>query len=133
MMDKLPLVRVAEVAFLAANVKKCVDFYERIGLRFPPGLERLNFANVGEQLFGVCEEKQGFFDGKGGFVGAKLHVAFEVPKDKLDECISFLRAKGVETSPKNEWQDDFHGVRRSASVYFKDPAGNIIELWAPSK
>ncbi len=58
-MDKLPLLRVAEVAFLASNVKECIDFYR-----------------------------------------------------------------------KTQW-DDFHNVSHSTSIYFRDPAGNIIELWAP--
>lgn len=91
---------------------------------------RLNFSNVGEQLFGVCDEKEGFIDGYGGFLKARLHVAFEIPHDKLDECVSFLEKRGVRVSPKNEWKD-FHSVAHSTSIYFLDPAGNIIELWAP--
>ena len=51
-MDRLPLVRVAEVAFLASNVKECVDFYRRIGMVDLPACPgRLNFARVGEQLY----------------------------------------------------------------------------------
>ncbi len=132
-MNSLPLVRVAEVAFLAPNVKECIDFYRRIGMvDLPPSPGRLNFAKVGEQLYGVCDEKIGFFDPwTGGYSKDwRLHVAFEVPSDKLDECIEFLKAKGIKVSPKNEW-DNFHGVIHSTSIYFPDPAGNMIELWAP--
>lgn len=129
-MDRLPLKRIAEVAFLAENLAECVNFYRGLGLEFPPQVERLGFAAVGEQLFGVCDVKQGFIDGKGGFVRSRLHLAFEVPYDKLDKCIEFLRTKGVETSPKNEFLG-WHGTAHSTSVYFTDPAGNIIELWAP--
>lgn len=132
-MHKLPLRRVAEIAFPAMNLKECMEFYKKIGfdeLPAEPDLERIQFANVGEQLFGVCDERRGFVDGYGGFVKAPLHVAFEVPGDKLDECIVFLNSKGIKTSPKNEFED-WHGAPRSTSVYFTDPAGNIIELWAP--
>ena len=60
-MDKLPLLRVVEVAFLASNVKDCVDFYRKIGMAdLPINPGRLNFAEVGEQLYGVCDEKVGF-------------------------------------------------------------------------
>ncbi len=129
------MVRVAEVAFLASNVRECVDFYRSIGMvDLPTSLGRLNFASVGEQLYGVCDENVGFYDAwTGGYSkDRRLHVAFEVPDDKLDECVEFLKAKGIEVSPKTKW-DNFHNVPHSTSVYFPDPAGNIIELWAPRR
>ncbi len=135
-MNRLPLRRVAEVAFLASNISECLDFYKKIGLvGFPVDStkpSRLNFANVGEQLFGVCDEKEGFIDGHGGFVKSKLHVAFEIPPEKLDESVSFLESQGINVSPKTHAKD-FHEVAQSTSVYFPDPAGNIIELWAPRR
>lgn len=132
-MDKLPLLRVSEVACLTDKLQECVEFYRKIGLEDLPSDPRdINFANVGEQLFGFSDEKRGFFDGCGGYTKALLHVAFEVPGDRIDECIAFLNAKGVKTSPKNEYFD-WHGTAKSTSVYFTDPAGNIIELWAPER
>jgi catechol 2,3-dioxygenase-like lactoylglutathione lyase family enzyme len=134
-MDRLPLVRVAEVAFLASNVKDCVDFYRKIGmLDLPTNPGRLNFTRVGEQLYGIGDGKIGFFDSWTGGYSKDwgFHVAFEVPDEKLDECIEFLKAKGIRMSPKTEW-DNFHDVPHSTSVYFPDPAGNIIELWAPKR
>src|SRR5712691_6450902 len=107
-MDRLPLVRVAEVAFLASNVKECVDFYRRIGMvDLPASPGRLNFARVGEQLYGVCDEKTGFLDPwTGGYSKDwRFHIAFEVPNEKLDECIEFLKAKGVKVSPKTRWDN----------------------------
>ena len=133
-MDRLPLLRVVEVAFLASNVKDCVDFYRKIGMAdLPVKPSRLHFAEVGEQLYGVCDEKVGFFDAwTGGYSKDwRFHVAFEVPLDKMDECIDFLTTEGVKVSPRIEWDTAFHGVAQSSSVYFLDPAENIIELWAP--
>ena len=135
-MNVLPLVRVAEVAFLASNVKECIDFYKKIGMvDLPATPGRLNFARVGEQLYGVCDEKIGFFDAwTGGYSKDwRFHVAFEVPLDKIDECIGFLKTKGVKVSPRIEWETTFHGAAQSSSVYFLDPAENIIELWAPKR
>ena len=46
-MEQLPLVRLAEVAFLASSVKECLDFYRKIGMTdLPPIPGRLNFASV---------------------------------------------------------------------------------------
>ncbi len=125
------MLRVSEVAFLTTRLQECIEFYRKIGLEdFPSDLQRINFANVGEQLFGFCDERRGFIDGYGGYTKALFHVAFEVPGDTLDECIAFLDAKGIKTSPKNE-SFGWHGAVKSTSVYFTDPAGNIMELWAP--
>ena len=129
------MVRVAEVAFLAPDVKECIDFYRKIGMvDLPADPGRLNFAKVGEQLYGVCDGKIGFFDPwtGGNSRDWRFHVAFEVPGDMLDACIEFLQAKGIGVSPKAQW-DNFHGVPHSTSIYFPDPAGNIIELWAPKR
>jgi len=132
-MDKLPLLRIAEVAFLTTRLEECAEFYKKIGMEdFPVPLTRLNFANVGEQLFGFCDETQGFTDGHGGYTKALLHVAFEIPSDSLDECIAFLNSKGIKTSPKKQFLN-WHATEKSTSVYFADPAGNILELWAPER
>jgi catechol-2,3-dioxygenase len=132
-MDKLPLLRVTEVAFLTSKLEECAEFYKMIGMEdFPKPLNRINFANVGEQLFGFCDENRGFIDGYGDYTKALLHVAFEVPGDALDHCIAFLNSKRIKTSPKNKFFN-WRGIPKSTSVYFTDPAGNIIELWAPEK
>ncbi len=126
--------RVAEVAFLTPKLKECVEFYTKIGLEYaqPTDPTKIQFAHVGEQLFGFAEEKRGFIDGYGGFVKTHFHIAFEVSVDELDDCVIFLQSKGVKTSPKVE-MTNWHGVPRSWSVYFVDPMGHIIELWAPSR
>ncbi len=132
--DKLPLLRVAEVAFLTPRLEECIGFYSKLGLEYSTDVNRkkIHFAQVGEQLFGFAHEKRGFVDGYGGFTKARFHVAFEIPFDQLDACVAFLASKGIKTSPKVENSRGWHGAQRSTSVYFPDPAGNIMELWAPS-
>jgi len=103
-------------------------------LDLPTSPSRLNFVHVGEQLYGVCDEKTGFFDPWTNSYSKdwRFHVAFEVPDEKLDECIEFLKAKGIKVSQKTQW-DNFHDAPHSTSVYFPDPAGHIVELWAPKR
>jgi catechol 2,3-dioxygenase-like lactoylglutathione lyase family enzyme len=135
-LDRLPLIRVAEVAFLTRGVAECAGFYRELGLPFDeePDRKHIHFADVGEQYFGFADEERGFFTGYGDERARfPLHVAFEVPGDKLDECSAFLRSKGVKVSPRVEASPGWHGAAKSASVYFTDPAGNIMELWAPQR
>jgi catechol 2,3-dioxygenase-like lactoylglutathione lyase family enzyme len=53
------------------------------------------------------------------------HVAFSVPVAELDNWKSYLAKKGVAVEKDFTWPN---GVR---SVYFRDPAGNSLELTSP--
>lgn len=53
------------------------------------------------------------------------HVAFAVPKVKLAGWKDHLKEAGVEVEAEVEWPS---GGR---SIYFRDPAGNSVELTSP--
>lgn len=53
------------------------------------------------------------------------HVAFAVEMDQLDSCAERLEAVGVEIESRVQWYAD---RPRVCSVYFRDPAGNSLEL-----
>lgn len=63
---------------------------------------------------------------------AKYHFAFNVHPDKLPEAITWLQGRGVELvhSPEHKgFLIDFPNWW-AKSVYFYDPAGNIVEIIA---
>jgi catechol 2,3-dioxygenase-like lactoylglutathione lyase family enzyme len=49
------------------------------------------------------------------------HVAFKLEGGTLDEAAVVLRDKGVEVEQEVDWG-------RGRSIYFRDPAGNSVEL-----
>ncbi|OED47691.1 VOC family protein [Leisingera sp. S232] len=53
------------------------------------------------------------------------HICFAQPRDALLEMRDRLRAAGVEIEAEFDWP---HGPR---SVYFRDPAGNSVEIAEP--
>ena len=53
------------------------------------------------------------------------HVAFAVPLGKLDLWIERLNEHGIEVEKDMSWPG---GGR---SIYFRDPAGNCLELASP--
>ena len=55
-----------------------------------------------------------------GAVGAG-HVAFKLERGTLDEAAVVLRDKGIEVEQEVDWG-------RGRSIYFRDPAGNSVEL-----
>lgn len=131
---KLPVVRVAEIAFLTSKTNECLSFYKELGLRYGEDVDskRIHFADVGEQLFGFAHKDRGFFTGRDDeMVYAPLHVAFEVGSGKIRECAEFLRSRNIDCSPVVENSAGWHGAKESVSLYFVDPAGNIMELWDP--
>jgi catechol 2,3-dioxygenase-like lactoylglutathione lyase family enzyme len=54
------------------------------------------------------------------------HVAFAVAEAELAEWRARLEAHGVEVETEFTWPDGGH------SLYFRDPAGNSIELGTPA-
>lgn len=135
-LDELPLLRVAEIAFLTSKLDECAKFYRGLGLGYKVRLDKkhIHFADVGEQFFGFAHKDRGFFSGYDNErLKVPLHIAFEVPSNQIDECTAFLTSKRIKCSPKVENSKGWHGARKSTSVYFQDPHGNIMELWAPQK
>ncbi len=54
-----------------------------------------------------------------------LHIAFAVDDDERDEWRSRLKAHGVEIEKSIDWPQG------GWSLYFRDPAGNSLELATP--
>ena len=50
------------------------------------------------------------------------HVALAVPQEQMDAWRGRLRAHGVEIEHEQDWPQGTH------SIYFRDPAGNSVEL-----
>lgn len=53
------------------------------------------------------------------------HVAFAVPADELDDWRRRLGERGVDIEQEVAWENGAH------SIYFRDPAGNSVELATP--
>ena len=53
------------------------------------------------------------------------HVAFSVAADDLDAWVAQIESRGVEVEARVDWPG---GGR---SIYFRDPAGNSLELTTP--
>lgn len=49
------------------------------------------------------------------------HVAFTVRQDSLDDWVARLAERGIELEQTVEWEN-------GRSLYFRDPAGNSVEL-----
>lgn len=119
--------RVYETVLYADDVAATARFYEAmLGLRVVAGPDELMAALRIEDggVLLIFDPRRASKPGRAvphGASGAG-HVAFSVLDGELDAAAAGLRAHGVELERETEWPQ---GGR---SVYFRDPAGNSLEL-----
>jgi catechol 2,3-dioxygenase-like lactoylglutathione lyase family enzyme len=126
---------VLETTLYVDNLETAEQFYVRI-----LGLSKI-FSVPGRQLVFQCDRGVLLiFDPKktegermvinGGAIplhgthGAG-HMAFRVPKERLNPWREHLRANGVAIESEISWPNGAY------SIYFRDPSGNSLELATP--
>jgi catechol 2,3-dioxygenase-like lactoylglutathione lyase family enzyme len=56
----------------------------------------------------------------------RVHFAFEIARDELDEAVERVRNAGVEVYGPMEFD-----WMQASSYYFYDPDANLLEFWSP--
>jgi catechol 2,3-dioxygenase-like lactoylglutathione lyase family enzyme len=121
-----PIERLVETGIYAGDLEEAERFYHGV-----LGLELLGkesgrhvFFRVGDGVLLVFRAEE---TAKGGMLpphGARGpgHFALGIPTESLDAWRIHLRDHGVEIETEIQWP------RGGQSVYFRDPAGNSVEL-----
>lgn len=111
------------------NLKISIGFYERLGLK-------LAWRNEKTAFFWIEEGRSwlGLWEGEEYQVHmhpSLRHIAFEVSYDDLKDSLKWLESIQVEAVPQDRRKSADPFIRpnqNNASVYFKDPDGNSLEL-----
>jgi len=123
------LEQILETCLYAEDLIQAESFYQTIlGLElFAKEAGRHLFFKCGRQMFLIFNPAKTAEESDAAPHGAHGpgHVAFAVPMAKLDDWKSHLKSKGVEIEKEVKWPN---GGR---SFYFRDPAGNSLELASP--
>ena len=53
------------------------------------------------------------------------HICFKIKEEEIDQWRDWLQSKGVEIESEVKWSTG------SSSLYFRDPAGNCLEVASP--
>lgn len=53
-----------------------------------------------------------------------VHVAFEIGSDEYEEARDLLEKNNIQIEKEVVWENDI----KSRSIYFRDPAGNLVEF-----
>ena len=117
-----------EACLYAPDLEAAENFYRKVlGLEVysrDPG--RDVFFRCGQGMFLVFNPGQTSRNGNSGVprhgATGPGHIAFRVEDEEVDDWKAHLRAQGVEIEKELSWPG---GGR---SLYFRDPAGNSVEL-----
>ena len=129
--------RLDVIGVIVSDMQKAIEFYQRLGLRFPEDPDPDGHGHVESTLPGGLrftldtEESIQSFDPHWSppSGGHRMTLAFrcESPED-VDHVYRELVEAGAE-SRKEPW-DAFWGQRYAQT---KDPDGNVVDLFAPLK
>jgi lactoylglutathione lyase len=132
-LPKLPVIeRIYETHLTVSNLEKSISFYrDVIGLQF--GIKDLEH-NCAFLFAGSPEQSMlGLWSTSMAPIGLKLHIAFKVNINDLFNIPNTLRSKGI--IPLNIFEKETNDPTvipfiPSASVYFRDPDGHLLEYLA---
>ena len=122
--------RIFETVLYADDLAAEEEFYrDALGLEVLDRSELMVVFRCGAGVLLIFDPKKSGVPGRSvpshGAIGPG-HLAFATREDDLDLWRSRLVESGVEIESEVEWE---HGGR---SIYFRDPAGNSIELAPPT-
>ena len=121
--------RILETCLYADDLDAAEAFYGGI-----LGLERIMrdpvrhvFFRCGQGVLLIFDPKQTADDGKAPAHGARGpgHVTFAMSDGEIEPWRAWLRERGVDLERDVRWSEG------GTSLYFRDPAGNSVELATP--
>jgi catechol 2,3-dioxygenase-like lactoylglutathione lyase family enzyme len=143
----------SHIALVCSDMYETVKFWEEIGIplvkmeELPGGgqhsfhdmgngamLSYMTFADAPPPAPGIASQPLDVRkDGAKTAIASMNHIALDVPKDKFDEILGGLRAKGIRVyvinhgsdTPFDEKPDEKTWIR---SMYFRDPDGIAFEF-----
>jgi len=129
MHNALPVRRILETSLYTNDLAQAESFYQNVlGLElFAKETGRHLFFRCGDQMLLLFNPEKTALENEVAPHGSHGpgHVAFAVALAELDPWISRLKQHGVEIEKDVFWPG---GGR---SIYFRDPAGNCLELASP--
>ncbi|HZD10242.1 MAG TPA: VOC family protein [Candidatus Binatia bacterium] len=123
----MSILRVAEAVLYVDDLAQATAFYrEALGLPLTASFADASFLQTGPDstliLFDLpkLRERQSPIPAHGA--EGPGHVALAVPADELDGWRQRLSEMGIDVEHEQRWPQGTH------SIYFRDPAGNSVEL-----
>lgn len=123
--------QIYETVLYADDLAAAADFYRDVmGLPLLSQNSLMLVFGVGENYLLVFDPERSSVPGRAvpshGTTGSG-HVAFRTPPEELPDWRKRLAEAHIEIETEVDWADGARG----RSIYFRDPAGNSVELAPP--
>jgi catechol 2,3-dioxygenase-like lactoylglutathione lyase family enzyme len=115
--------RVNHVSICVDDLRKAEAFYAHVlgGRIISEGSPHFTEVVVGGTIIGISDNRGAARRSADEFP----HIAFEIDSDQFLPMKAWLEANGVKT------HEPWTRFRIEGLMYFKDPAGNLLELYCP--
>lgn len=122
--------KIAETSIYSSNLEKMKEFYvDKLGLEFVSEQKgRHLFLKTDKNMLLIFNYETTMVE-KESKHGATtppsmIHIAFEIESLEYEQAKKFLQSKSIQIEQEIEWPNDI----KSKSIYFRDPAGNLVEF-----
>ena len=122
--------KIVETSIYSSDLEKMKEFYvDKLGLQLVSEQKgRHVFLKTGKNMLlifnpGVTAVEKETVHGA-PTPPSIVHVAFEIEIDEYEEARDLLEKNDIQIEKEVVWENDI----KSRSIYFRDPAGNLVEF-----
>jgi catechol 2,3-dioxygenase-like lactoylglutathione lyase family enzyme len=122
--------KIVETSIYSSHLEEMKEFYvDKLGLEFVSGQKgRHVFLKTDKNMLLIFDHTVTSNE-KETIHGAStppsmVHIAFEIEADEYGKAKRLLADRDIKVEKEIAWENDI----KSRSIYFRDPAGNLVEF-----
>jgi catechol 2,3-dioxygenase-like lactoylglutathione lyase family enzyme len=123
--------KIVETSIYSPHLEKMKEFYvDKLGLEFvSEQRDRHVFLKTDKNMLLIFNPEVTSIEVKESSHGAMtppsmIHIALEVEPEDYEKAKELLEENNIQIEKEITWENDI----KSRSIYFRDPAGNLVEF-----
>jgi len=122
--------KIVETSIYSSDLEKMKEFYvDKLGLDFVSEQRgRHVFLKVGKNMLLIFNHEVTITEKETNHGAptppSMLHIAFEIESGEYENAKKLLVESNIQVEKEIVWENDI----KSRSIYFRDPAGNLVEF-----
>jgi catechol 2,3-dioxygenase-like lactoylglutathione lyase family enzyme len=123
--------KIVETSIYSSHLEKMKEFYvDKLGLEFvSEQRDRHVFLKTDKNMLLIFNPEVTSIEVKESSHGAMtppsmIHIALEVEPEDYEKAKELLEENNIQIEKEITWENDI----KSRSIYFRDPAGNLVEF-----
>ncbi|HEY7108212.1 MAG TPA: VOC family protein [Nitrososphaeraceae archaeon] len=122
--------KIVETSIYTSNLEKMKEFYvDKLGLEFVSEQKgRHVFVKTDKNMLLIFNYRATTIENETNHGAptppSKVHIAFEIEAEEYEDAMGLLASNNIQIEKEIAWENDL----KSRSIYFRDPAGNLVEF-----